>query len=425
MLAAGPRPSAARPGRSRASDYAGAVRDEDGLRRDGGDGRLRVLVDATAVPPDRGGVGRYLDAVLPAMAARDRADLVVVVQRRDERTMRSLVPGATLLVAPAAIDRRPVRLIWEQVALPRIAARERADVVLSPHYTVPLLSRVPVVATLHDATFFSHPELHSRVKAVFFRTAIRVAVRRAARLVVPSRATLDEVVRFTGADRSRFVVALHGVDAAVFRPVPEAEQARVRESLALPTGRYVAFLGTLEPRKNVPALVRGWVDAVRDLPEPPALVLAGGPGWDTEVGPTVDAVPAGLTVLRPGYLPLDDLAGFLGGAQVVAYPSLGEGFGLPVLEAMACGAAVLTSRELSLTEVGGDAVEYTEVDATSIGRALRGLLDDAGRRAALGRAALERAALFTWARSADAHLDALDAAVRPASGQRAARSPRR
>lgn len=367
--------------------------------------RVRVLVDATAVPPDRGGVGRYLDDLLPELT-RAGADLVVVAQQRDVAPMRERLPEAEVLAAPAPVARRPVRLVWEQLALPRIARRVRADVVHSPHYTLPLLTRRPVVVTLHDATFFSHPELHSPVKARFFRTWIRVAARRAAVLVAPSEATRREVVRFTSADPDAIVVAHHGVDLTAFRRVDADEQARVARSLGLEGRRWVAFLGTLEPRKNVPALVRAWVRACADLADAPALVLAGGRGWDTEVDPAVAEVPPGLTVLRPGYLPFDDLAGYLSGAEVVAYPSKGEGFGLPVLEAMACGAAVLTTRELSLVEVGGDAVAYCDVDVDSIAEALSRLLADDAERRRLSAAAHQRATTFTWAASGAAHVNA-------------------
>lgn len=370
---------------------------------------MRVLVDATAIPANRGGVGRYVDELLPALA-RQGVDLVVACQARDAATTSALVPGAEVVAAPTAAARRPARLAWEQTGLPALARRVRADVLHSPHYTMPLAPGVPVTVTLHDATFFSHPELHLGAKGRFFRTATRHAVRRASSLVVPSAATRDEVLRFAGGDASQFVVAHHGVDTARFHPVDDAERHRVAASLGL-TGPYVAFLGTLEPRKNVPALVRGWVEAVRDLPEPPALVLAGGRGWDERIDEAVAGVPDGLTLLRPGYLPFDDLAGLLGGARVVAYPSLGEGFGLPVLEAMACGAAVLTTRELSLPEVGGDAVEYCGTSAEGIAAALRDLLADAARREQLGRAAAVRAAGFTWDAAAAAHVRAYEAAV--------------
>lgn len=387
---------------------------------------MRVLVDATAIPTDRGGVGRYVDELLRALA--DRAvELVVVCQVRDVDLMEAALPGARVVAAPRAIERRAVRLAWEQTGLPLLARKLRADVVHSPHYTSPLFSPGARVVTLHDATFFSDRDVHSAVKTSFFRGATWLAVRHADALVVPSQATRDEVVRHAGGRGERFFVAPHGVDPEVFHPVAASEQERVARTLGLQGRPYVAFLGTLEPRKNVPALIEAWVSVASGLADPPALVLAGGAGWDDGVQPAIDAVPRELQVVRPGYLPLADLAGFLGGAEVVAYPSLGEGFGLPVLEAMACGAAVLTSRRLSLPEVGGDAVEYTETDAPSIAAALAQLLASKDRREELAGAAVERAARFTWAAAADIHLTAYEAAVQRAGnrpgGQDAGRHP--
>lgn len=372
---------------------------------------MRVLIDATAVPADRGGVGRYVDELVPELA-RLGTDLVLAVQPRDVRHYAGLAPAARVEPAPAATARRPARLAWEQTGLPALARRTGADVVHSPHYTMPLAAGRPVVVTLHDATFFTLPELHLRSKAVFFRTATRVAGRRAAGLVVPSAATRDEVAAHAGVDPARMTVAHHGVDLALFHPTDPREQERVRATLDIGDRPYVAFLGTLEPRKNVPALIRAWVEACGDAPDAPALVLAGARGWDHAVDDALAAVPAHLVVRTPGYLPLADLPGFLAGAAVLAYPSLGEGFGLPVLEAMACGATVLTTRELSLPEVGGDAVAYCGTDAADVAAALRSLLADPARRAALGTAARDRARTFTWERAARVHQEVYERAAR-------------
>lgn len=369
---------------------------------------MKVLLDATAVPADRGGVGRYVDELVPRLV-RAGCDVVVIAQARDVPLYES--SGADLVVAPSFVSARPPRLAWEQVGIPALARRVRPDVLHSPHYTMPVLARTPGVVTVHDATFFSHPELHLPTKGRFFRAWSRTSARRADGLVVPSEATRDEVVRWAHADPARVTVAYHGVDAERFRPVSDDERARVRATLDIGEVPYVAFLGTLEPRKNVPALVRAWVAVCAGLDRPPALVLAGGRGWDDTLDGELARVPSHLTVRRPGYLPMGDLAGFLSGAAVVAYPSLGEGFGLPVLEAMACGATVLTTPILSLPEIGGDAVAYRGTGEAEIADGLRHLLSDERLRADLARRALVRAAGFTWEASAEAHIAAYERAI--------------
>jgi glycosyltransferase involved in cell wall biosynthesis len=361
-----------------------------------------VLIDATAVPTDRGGVGRYVDSLVGALDA-DGARIAVVCQSRDADLYTRIAPNSRVLVASDSVATRTARLSWEQTTLPRIVRRLGVDVLHSPHYTMPLAAPVPTVVTLHDATFFTDSVLHSSVKARFFRAWTRASLARAALCVVPSRATADELVRVARADPRALHIAQHGVDTDRFHPPTAEEVAEVRRTLGLGRTPYVAFLGALEPRKNVPALIRGFAQACRGRADPPALVLAGQPGWDGQVEHALDAVPHRIRVLRAGYVPFEQLAGFLGGAELVAYPSLGEGFGLPVLEAMACGASVLTTRRLSLPEVGGDAVAYCGVGAGDIAAALTDLLDDPARRAALSTAAEARAKEFSWATSAQEH----------------------
>ncbi|MGH8792578.1 MAG: glycosyltransferase family 4 protein [Stackebrandtia sp.] len=365
-----------------------------------------MLVDATSVPADRGGVGRYVDGLLTALGHSQEAELElsVVCQRTDVERYLTLIPGAEVTAAPAAVTHRPARLAWEQTGLPMLAQQLGADVLHSPFYTCPLRIGCPVTVTVHDATFFTARDHYDKARGTFFRSAIKTSLRRATRVAVPSKATRDELVRLLDADESDLDVIYHGVDPKAFHIPSEAEKARVAARLGLADTPYVAFLGAMEPRKNVPNLVRGWVSAVTDMTQPPALVLAGGTGHDDAIDEAVEQAPAHLRVVRPGYLRFADLPGFLGGATVAAYPSHGEGFGLPILEAMACGAPVLATPRLSLPEVGGDAVAYTGEESDEIARDLAALLADEQARAKLSMLGVERAREFTWERSAADHL---------------------
>ena len=355
-------------------------------------------------------MGRYVDGLLGALDKTD-VDLAVVCQRADAERYSRLLAHATVFSAPAAVTHRPARLAWEQTGLPLLAQQVGAEVLHSPFYTCPLRAACPVTVTVHDATFFTEPEHYDKSRRTFFRSAIKTSLRRAARVIVPSKATRDELIRLLDADPTRIDVAYHGVDQHAFHVPSEDEKARVRARLGLGDTPYIAFLGAKEPRKNVPNLIRGWVLAATGRDPTPALVVAGGSGHDDDIDQAVSEVPANLRVLRPGYLRYADLPGYLGGALVAAYPSHGEGFGLPVLEAMACGAPVLTTPRLSLPEVGGDAVAYTGESEEEIARDLTALLDDEDRRMTLAKAGVERAKEFTWHSSAEVHVAAWNRAI--------------
>ncbi|MDQ2846954.1 MAG: glycosyltransferase family 4 protein [Actinomycetota bacterium] len=370
--------------------------------------QLRVLLDASAMPAARGGAGRYVEQLAGALD-RD-VDLSIVCQARDADDLSARAPRSQVVQLSRRLVSRPARLAWEQTGLPRLARRLKVDVLHSPHYTMPLLSPVPVVVTVHDATFFSDKHLHRDIKGRFFRGWTRVSLRRAAACVVPSHATAAELRRFVTKPTAPLTVAHHGVDPVEFHPPTPDEKTAAASNLGV-SGTWIAFLGTLEPRKNVPALVRGYASAFAGHLDPPALVLVGANGWDPQVDVAAAAVSEPLRVLRPGFVPGHLLSGILGGSQVVAYPSLGEGFGLPVLEGMASGAAVLTTRELALPEVGGDAVAYCGTSSAEIGEALADLVADPVRRAELAGRALARAAEFSWQACAAQHLKAYEKAA--------------
>lgn len=375
--------------------------------------QLTVLVDGTAVPRELGGVGRYVEGVVSHLT--DPAlDVHLVVRPVHAEHFRAVAPHATVHTAPAWTDSVPLRFLWEQTGLPALGRRIGARVLHSPHYTFPFGWRGGSVVTLHDATFFSNPEWHSRLKRTFFTWWSRRSLRSRPVVIVPSAATATEAARVVSGIRADVRVAPLGVDRAVFHEPSIAEVEDARIAATLPEGApWIAFLGTIEPRKNITALLDAYatVRASRAAAgsDTPWLVLSGARGWDESAIARLDALQPDDHVVEAGYLPLEDLSGYLGGAEFVVYPSLGEGFGLPVVEAMAAGACVLTTRRLSLPEVGGDAAVYTAPSAPALAEAMAALLDDPALVASHRAAALARADVFTWQATAAVHVDAYSA----------------
>ncbi len=247
--------------------------------------------------------------------------------------------------------------------------------------------RAPLVATVHDLSFLHDPSHFTRRGISVFTRFLDVIRAEASVVICPSEATRGDCL-MAGIDADRLRVAPHGTAAA---PATQADVDRVREAYRLDRP-FVLFVGTIEPRKNVGRLLEafahlGDVDA--------ELILVGPDGWRTELPPS--------TARRLGFVPQRDLTALYAAAAVVAYPSLREGFGLPVLDAMAQGAPVVTSATTSTAEVAGDtAVLVDPFDVDAIAGALSLLLRDRELALRLGKSAQERAATFTWARTAEA-----------------------
>lgn len=375
--------------------------------------RLRLSLDVTAVPVAPAGAGRYVLDLAAALADRDDVDLVLVSRRSDAARWQHLAAagrGGHAAALPAAPGVRPLRLAWEQAALPGVLRRAAVEIHHGPHYTMPRRARVPVVVTVHDCTFFDHPEWHERSKVVVFRRAIRLAARRAAVVVCVSRTTaerLQQLVRVAGP----VVVAPHGVDHERFRPDEPAAgaDAAALEGLGIgPDRPYVLHVGTLEPRKDVPGLVRAFDRLAPSHPDL-LLVLAGHRGWGAEaVARAVAASPHRDRVVHTGYVPDPAVPALLRRAAAVAYPSLEEGYGLPALEALACGAPLVTTEGTAMAELAGAAALLVPPgDPAALAGALEEALAGTGPEAAeRRRSGLATAAGRTWAASAERHMEA-------------------
>ena len=316
---------------------------------------LQVSLDVSAVPARPAGAGRYILELATALAKLPDCGLTLVARSDDGARWARVAPNERVrAVAPGP---RLARLLYEQARLGAILASLTAppvEVHHGPHYTMPLRSKLPCVVTVHDLTFFDHPEWHERSKVAWFRAATRYSARHAAAIVCVSEATAERLGELL-APRCPVVVVGHGVDGDRFaaeEPGPGLDrQVLARLGLDRP---YVLHVGTMEPRKGIADLVAAFERLAGDRTDL-ELVLAGGVGWGG--GPVMQSIAAsraGGRIRRLGYVADGDVPALLRRASVVAYPSLEEGFGLPALEALACGAPLVTTAGTPMAEIAGD-----------------------------------------------------------------------
>ncbi len=360
---------------------------------------LRVGFDGRALVSPAAGVRRYASALLSALAALGD-ELEVVALGGD----RAAVPTGVAHVREPAHP--PTNLGWALVGLPRAARRARIEVLHAPAYTAPLWGTAPVVLTIHDVSYARHPEWYPYRRDLVRRAFYRRSARRATMILTDSDFSAGEIVAAYGIPRERVVIAPLGVDPR-FSPAATADAPELPREIRRP---FVLHVGDLHERRNLATLVDAVVGARRHLCGAAAvsLVLA---GVDRGVGDALCAIAADAgvpeAVVRLGPVGEDLLMSLYRGAVAVVYPSLYEGFGLPVLEAMACGTPVIASRAASIPEVLGDTgVLLDPLDVRGWTDAIVQVINDDDRRAAMRSKGLARASLFPWARTAQITLDA-------------------
>jgi glycosyltransferase involved in cell wall biosynthesis len=371
---------------------------------------VRIAIDARALLQERTGIGTYTYAIARGLAARPGVSVGLFAPRPFPASVDG--SGAFSLQT----DHHPFGIVWLQSTLPQRVARWGADVLVSALTIGPARGETPFLSTVHDLTPLSHPEWHAARTLVGFLPLWERTVERAARFLCVSRTTAKDLIARYPETEPRVRVTLNGVDLAFFSPADDPaarRRTRQRYSAGQP---FLLYLGTLEPRKNVEALVVACERMWGRRRSRPDLVLAGGAGWKTAgLHRRIARSPFRDKIHVAGYAARDAARELYRAAEAFAYPSLAEGFGLPVLEAMACGTPVVASTADALVEVGGDAALYAPPrDVEALARAIEQALEDGPLRERLAAAGRRRAEQFPWDAGASATAEAVAEVFREA-----------
>jgi glycosyltransferase involved in cell wall biosynthesis len=378
--------------------------------------RLPVVLDAGPAVHQRAGLSRYTERLAAELLAHHRA-------RVDLRLFYNAHSGHTL---PPALSHAPTRTLplgqyaWRLSVLASQLARIPYAPLLGPgcvhggavyHASEHLLPNLPgpAVLTVHDLIFERYPAHHTRANRLFLRVGMPLFVRAAQQIIAVSRQTQRDLVEIYRADPAKITVIYNGVDPA-FQPAGDGAQDTVRARYS-PDRPYLLMVGTLEPRKNHLLALRA-LARLKAAGHPHRLLIAGGRGWLFDPLPQIAALGLANDVLFTGYVDDADLPALYSAAACVLMPSLYEGFGLPMLEAMACAAPVISSTASSLPEIGGDAALYTSPhDDEAFAAAIHLVLTQPALADALRARGLARAQEFTWARCAQQTVEVYHAAA--------------
>jgi glycosyltransferase involved in cell wall biosynthesis len=368
---------------------------------------LRIAIDYTPALRQTAGIGRYTRGLVDALAVLDQANAYTLFCA-GQSPARKTWP-ANFTIQTTRVPARWLTTGWHKLrlSLPAEQLAGACDIFHSPDFTLPPLRRARGVVTVHDLSFLRVPECADPGLRAFLEYAVPRSLARAARVLADSENTKKDLIELLEVAPEKVSVVPAGIEAR-FQPVRDtAKLAAVRARYKLPEW-FILMVGTIEPRKNLSRLITAYGQLRRQTGLPHALVIAGKEGWLFQ-GIYEQVVREGMTecVLFPGFVDDADLPALYTLADVLAFPSLYEGFGLPPLEAMACGTPVVTSDNSSLPEaVGSAALLINAEDTAGLAEALARVLGDANLRAQLTELGRAQAARFTWSDAARRLLEA-------------------
>jgi len=365
---------------------------------------VRVAVNATSLLSPLTGIGQYTQNLMRAIERRGQFDLHYFYGHGWGRELRETpMPGivrAKEFVKRVVPNPHEVFRWVQRMQFRRGVSKFHCELFHDPNY-LPFDFSGAIVNTVHDLSFVRFPETHPALRIRFLEKHLPPVLERCNAIITDSAFVRDEVVSVFGIDPEK-IHPIHLGVSPTYHPRPSEETTPVLAKYGLTHGQYVLAVGTLEPRKNLIQGLRAFHRLPEALRERMPFVIVGMKGWLTDgIEAEIDALAGHGQVRALGYLSTDDLLQLYAGATMLLYPSIYEGFGLPALEAMACGIPVITSNRSSLPEVVGDVgITIEPGDEAGFAEAIRMLAEDADARAARGAAGVERARHFSWARCA-------------------------
>ena len=375
----------------------------------GTSGSRRIAIDYTAAVRQGGGIGRYTRGLVHALAAMPPQDEYVLLVAGSGNDPELNAPAFHIRNLP--LDERYTNIIWHRAGLPFPKVEwftGSIDIFHSPNFVLPPVARASTVLTIHDLSFMRMPQCAEPSLREYLSRVVPKAVARADRVLADSQNTKSDVIELLDVSPDKVDVVPAGVEAR-FRPTDERNALEaVRRTYHLGKGPFILSLGTLEPRKNFTGLMEAYALLKREEKLPHRLVIAGGTGWLCEgIFETVRQLQLEDNVTFAGFIADEDLPALYNLADLFAFPTLYEGFGLPVLEAMACGTPVATADNSCMPELVGDAALLIDAnDTEGLASAMWRVLSDRELRDSLIGRGLARARRFTWSQAARKLLDA-------------------
>ncbi len=368
----------------------------------------KILIDATAIPKQPVGAGLYMSRLVRELLHAELEFDLKILAHEDDFGLFDLHDEYKKHFLFQRDRGRGLRILSEQFTYPQLIRKNQMDLCHGLHYSMPIINKTRTVTTIHDTTFYLYPQKHTWLKRLYFKFFIKYSSIHSDHLITVSDNTKNDLISLFNIDPGKITTSHLGVDTS-FKPLDNYDMfQKIKNKYVLPD-KFILYVGLIEPRKNLQSLVKAYANFLKmsELKDNSHLVLAGRWGWESkELTKLITELNIDAKVHFPGYIDSEDLPFLYNMAIVFVYPSYYEGFGLPVLEAMACGTPVITSNISSMPEIVGDSgLLINPNDISNIENAIKDLLSNDLLRRKLSEQALIRSKEFTWKETAQKTLD--------------------